>query len=409
MLYRQQLILILGLTSIFTAQSAWGNTEQIDNVDQQQHKSATEAVKLGLANNAADLLAQSEARVTGVEVIPTESGLELVLKTAADGERLVPLIVPEGNDLVIDILDATFAFSIRNGVTELDPVPGIERITVTQADPNSIQVRITGTEQTPSAEVLAGTDDLVLGITPETATAAEDEQIDIIATGQVEEDSYRVTESNGTATRTNTPLRDIPQSVQVIPRQVIEDQNITRIGDALRNVSGITLQRDFAGSNFRFSSRGFENTRLLRNGVRTGSGGFSLATSPNTIERVEVLKGATSVLYGQSEPGGVINFITKQPEKEASYDLEFRAGNFGFLEPSLDFTGPLTGDEKLTYRLNISYQSDGLFRDFADVELFSIAPVIRYEFNDKTSLTFEYEYLEDDKTFDDGVPIDPTA
>ncbi|MEM6611879.1 MAG: TonB-dependent receptor plug domain-containing protein [Cyanobacteria bacterium P01_C01_bin.72] len=364
-----------------------------------------------LLNDTARHIVQGKTRVTGVEVIPTELGLELILQTAAGSERLVPLIVPEENDLVIDILNATLAFSIRNGVTEIDPAPGIERITVTQADPNSIQVRITGVEQTPSAEVLAGTDDLVLNITPETAVADEDEQIDIIATGQVDDETYKVDQSNRTATRTDTPLRDIPQSIQIIPRKVIDDQNVTRIGDALRNVSGVLSQRDFSGSNFGFSSRGFETTRVLRNGIRSsGDGGDAIfATSPNLVERIEVLKGPTSVLFGQAEPGGLINIITKQPEKEASYDLKFRAGSFSLLEPSLDFTGPLTKDQKLTYRFNISYQSDGLLRDFVESELFSVSPVIRYDFSERTNLTFEYEYLEDDRTFDDGLFIDTTA
>ncbi|WP_233220115.1 AMIN domain-containing protein [Pleurocapsa sp. CCALA 161] len=112
---------------------------------------------------ASDLVAQNNlTRVTGVEVIQTESGLELVLETVAGSERLVPLIVPEGNNLVIDIFDATLAFSIRNGVTELNPAPGINRVTVNQGEDNSIQVRIAGENQTPNAEVVSGRDDLVL-------------------------------------------------------------------------------------------------------------------------------------------------------------------------------------------------------------------------------------------------------
>ncbi|MEL6441578.1 MAG: TonB-dependent receptor plug domain-containing protein [Cyanobacteria bacterium J06621_8] len=226
--------------------------------------------KNDISYSAMDLLAQRSTRVTGVEVIPTESGLELVLKTLVGSERLVPLIVPEGNDLVIDILDATLAFSIRNGVTELDPAPGIERITVTQVDPTSLQVKITGTDQTPIAEVLAGTDNLVLGITSETATAAEEkEEIDIIATGQVEEDGYNVN-NDTTATRTDTPLRNIPQSIQVIPNTIIEDQNVTRIGDALRNVSGVVIQRGRGNTSDRFTIREFSEPRILRNGFRSG-------------------------------------------------------------------------------------------------------------------------------------------
>ena len=174
--------------------------------------------------SAEDLVAQGVTRVTGVEVIQTESGLELILKTIRGSERLVPLIVPEGNDLVIDILDATLAFSIRNGVTELNPAPGISRVTVNKGDENSVRVRVSGTNQTPSAEIVPGRDDLVLSIAPEDTTieTEPDEQIDIIATGEAEEDDYKV-DNASTATRTDTPLRDIPQSIQVVPQQVGPD------------------------------------------------------------------------------------------------------------------------------------------------------------------------------------------
>ncbi|MEO1006634.1 MAG: AMIN domain-containing protein, partial [Cyanobacteria bacterium J06638_38] len=166
---------------------------------------------------AADLIAQGLTRVTGVEVIQTESGLELVLETVAGRERLVPLILSEGNDLVIDILDATLAFELRNGVTELNPAPGITKVTVNKADENSIQVRITGDNQTPSAEVVPGRDDLVLSVIPEGTTAAQDadEEIEIIATGQAEEGSDYFVPDAGIG-RTDTPIIDTPGTVQVI-------------------------------------------------------------------------------------------------------------------------------------------------------------------------------------------------
>ena len=86
-------------------------------------------------SSSIDLLAQNNlTRVTGVEVIQTDDGLELVLETVAGSERLVPLIVPEGNDLVIDLLDATLAFRIRNGVSELNPAPGIKTVTVNRGN-----------------------------------------------------------------------------------------------------------------------------------------------------------------------------------------------------------------------------------------------------------------------------------
>ena len=101
-------------------------------------------------SSSIDLLAQDNlTRVTGVEVIQTKEGLELILETVAGSERLVLLILPQGNDLVIDVLDATLAFSIRNGVTETNPAPGISRITVNKANENSIRVTIKGENQTP--------------------------------------------------------------------------------------------------------------------------------------------------------------------------------------------------------------------------------------------------------------------
>ncbi|MBE9045806.1 AMIN domain-containing protein [Pleurocapsales cyanobacterium LEGE 10410] len=183
---------------------------------------------------ATDLLAQGGlTRITGVEVIQTGDGLELVLKTVAGSERLVPLIVPQGNDLVIDILDATLAFSIRNGVTELNPAPEIRRITVNKGDENSVRVRIAGAKQTPSAEVVTGRDDLVLSVTPESTTAEQeaDEEIEVIATGQAEDDDYDVDETS-VGTRTDTQIQDVPQSIQVVPREVIEDQQTTKAIEA---------------------------------------------------------------------------------------------------------------------------------------------------------------------------------
>ncbi|MBE9168809.1 TonB-dependent siderophore receptor [Pleurocapsales cyanobacterium LEGE 06147] len=383
--------------------------------EEQRSKGAGEAEEAGgemllQLGNATDLVAQGVTRVMGVEVNQTPDGLELILKTVAGSERLVPLILPQGNDLVIDILDATLAFSIRNGVTRLNPAPGITKISVTQVDDSSIRVTITGEKQAPSAEVVPSREDLVLSVTPQTTAQTEaDEEIEVIATGEGEEESYFVPDAS-TATRTDTPIRDIPQSIQVVPQEVIEDQGITRIGDALRNVSGVTPQRDIAGSNFRFTIRGFDNSRILRNGFRSGDVfGITTSTATNSVERIEVLKGPASVLYGQVEPGGVVNFVTKKPLDEPFYNLQLRAGSFGLIEPAIDFTGPLTEDRKLTYRLTASYQNSDSFRDFVDSEFFTITPVISYDFSDNTNLTFEYEYLQDNRTFDTGLPLDPVV
>jgi iron complex outermembrane receptor protein len=282
---------------------------------------------------AKDLLAQGNinlTKITGVRLNQTEEGLEVILETPT-GEQLVPLILPEGNNLVIEILDATLALPGESEFRETNPVPGITEISVTRIDNSSIRLTITGEKQAPSAEVVPSQEDLVLSVTPQTTALPEaDEEIEVIATGEGEQAGYYVPDAT-TGTRTDTPIRDIPQSIQVVPRQVIEDQGITRIGDALRNVSGVTPQRDFGNVSDLFNIRGFNNSTTLRNGFRLGTTfGPTVTTAPNVVERIEVLKGPASVLYGQVQPGGVVNFVTKKPLREPFYNLEFTAGNFSF-------------------------------------------------------------------------------
>ncbi|MBE9045822.1 TonB-dependent siderophore receptor [Pleurocapsales cyanobacterium LEGE 10410] len=350
-------------------------------------------------------IAQGITRVTGVEVIQTQEGLELILKTSAGSERLVPLILPEGNELVIDILDATLAFSIRNGVTQLNPAPGIRRVTVNKGDDNSVRVRITGENQTPSAEVVTGRDDLVLSVTPQDTTAEEpNEQIEVIATGEAEdEDDYYVPDASSTL-RTDTPIRDTPSSVQVIPQQVIEDQGATSITEIVRNASGVNFSDASGGRDEDFIIRGFEAVRF-RNGFRDDSASSRTEIELANIDRVEILKGPASILFGRAEPAGIVNLVTKQPLREPFYEIAFTAGSFDFYRPSLDFSAPLTENGNLAYRLNAAYENAGSFRDGVETERFFVAPTLSWQISPDTELTLEYSYLSDTRPVDRGIVV----
>jgi iron complex outermembrane recepter protein len=354
-----------------------------------------------------ELIAQKVTRVKGVTVNQTAQGLELILETVAGSARLVPLILPEGKDLVIDILDATLAFSIRNGVVELNPAPGITKITVTKADPSSIQVRITGENQTPSAEIVQGRDNLVLSIAPKGVTTQQkpDDEIEIIATGQAaEEDDYFVPEAS-TATRTDTSILDTPASVQVIPQQVLEDQQVIRLEEALTNVSGVIYGGTFAGLNTEFNLRGFDKAPILRDGFRQF--GFANDGIPETtnLERIEVLKGPASILYGEIEPGGLINLVSKQPLAEKMYETQLQIGNRNFISPQIDFSGPLTSDKRLRYRLNALYRNQESFRDYEqNIESFLIAPTLSWQIGDRTDLSLQLEYSDYKGNFETGIP-----
>jgi iron complex outermembrane recepter protein len=353
-------------------------------------------------NTTSQLIAQGITKVTGVEIKQTDSGLELILKTVAGNERLVPLILPEGNDLVIDLLDATLAFGIRNGVEQLNPAEGINKITVNKIDESSIRVRISGINQAPSAEVLPGSN-LVLSVTPEGATTeqAPDEEIEIIATGEAEGDNYYVPEASS-ATRTDTPIRDIPQSIQVIPQQVIKDRQVTGIEEIVDNVSGVTFLGNNDGRGLNFAIRGFDNAPVLRDGFRL-YGSDSLEPEVANLEQIEILKGPASILYGQVEPGGIVNLVSKQPLSEPSYDLEFQAGNRSLISPSIDFSAPLSEDESVSYRFNALYRNEESFRNFDNnFDRVFLAPTVAIK-GKNTDLTFNLEYARDDNPADFGT------
>jgi iron complex outermembrane recepter protein len=361
-----------------------------------------------------NLFAQGVIRVTGVQVKQTDRGLELILETVAGSERLVPSILPEGNDLVVDISNSTLAFAIRNGVEKLNPVEGINKITVNKIDESSIRVRISGTNQTPSAEVVSGSN-LVLNVNPQRITAespfedkqAPDKEIEIVVTGEREEDRYNVPNAT-TATRTDTPLQDIPQSIQVIPQQVIEDQQANNITEALRNVPG-TVPSSSTRSQFDtpiirgFGGDSATNDLFRRNGLRDGLGTSNTGDTAN-VERIEVLKGPASVLYGQGSPGGVVNIVTKQPLSNPFYAVEVGIGNYDFYRGAFDLSGPLDEQKNVLYRLNFSAESAGSFVDFYDRDRYLVNPVIAWQIGDNTELTFEYEYRNLQQPNDFGLP-----
>jgi iron complex outermembrane recepter protein len=159
-----------------------------------------------------------------------------------------------------------------------------------------------------------------------------------------EGDSYRVPNAS-TATRTDTPLRDIPQSIQVVPQEVLRDRNAQNVFEAVETVSGVLDgSNNYGAPGGTNIIRGFISfdSGNLRNGFRDYD--YYSVSSIGTIEQVEVLKGPASVLFSAQEPGGVINTVTKKPLNTPYYNVEFQAGNYGFYQPSVDLSGPLTKD-----------------------------------------------------------------
>ncbi|MEH1841449.1 MAG: TonB-dependent siderophore receptor [Nostoc sp.] len=352
--------------------------------------------------------------VTGVKVNSTEKGLEVILETgvkSVDAQRLVDRhrlqVTPktEGKSYIADIHNAQLRLTSGNTFRQQKPVAGITEVSVTNVDANTLRVTVTGETLTPAVELFDSDEGLVFGVssseitgqqpTPPSQKPSSSEnqppiELEVIAPPDT---GYNLSNAT-TGTRTNTPRRDIPQSIQVIPRAVIEDQAADFSGEVLRdagvqrgglpsrNTDNIVIIRGFSVNGNNFLRNG------LRDSVFTGGGTTNLAN----IERIEVLRGPVSVLYGEGTPSGAINFITKQPLQQPYYVAQFKVGSYSFYEPSFDLSGPLTTDGKVSYRLNAAYRNTDSFVDFLHEERFLVAPVISWQPAKDTRIVFDADY-----------------
>lgn len=192
-------------------------------------------------------------------------------------------------------------------------------------------------------------------------------------------------------TKTDTPLNEIPRSISITTEQQMRDRNVGTISDALHYTAGV--QADSAGQDNRqdrFIIRGFNQTSdgIYRDGNRVHSyGQFRWQIDPFMLERVEVLKGAASVLYGQNPPGGVVNLVTKRPTATSFGEIGVEYGSFDHKQMTLDMGGPLDDAGRILYRITALSQDNGTQVDHVNAERLLFAPTVTFNFTDDTSLT----------------------
>jgi len=348
-------------------------------------------------------IAQAElVEITNIELEESADGF--VLRLEATGELAMTETSVTGNAAIANIPNAVLNLPEGEDFFVSTPTEGIALINVTSLPDNRIRIAITGTNAPPSVNISTAATGVTISATPgnPTAQTPDEESIQIVATDE-QEDDYFVPEAS-TATRTGTPLRDIPNSIQVIPQQVIEDQQATGIEDVVTNAAGVTFLGNNDNRELRFSIRGFDNAPVLRDGFLLPFGSTAAAPEVANLERIEVLRGPASVLYGQTQPGGVINLVTEQPLSDPYYNLQLQVGNRGFVRPSIDLSGPLTDDGRLLYRLNALYRHEDSFRDYdSDLERFFISPVLTWQISEQTDFTVNLEYIQDDEPADFGL------
>jgi catecholate siderophore receptor len=213
------------------------------------------------------------------------------------------------------------------------------------------------------------------------------------------QDRYR-TESSSTATRTDTPLRDVPQTITIVPKELLQQQNAVSLQDALRNVTGITF---FAGEGGQMGDgprmRGFESRgSIFIDGIRD-KGEYYRDTF--NLESIEVLKGASSLLYGRGSPSGVINQVTKAPGLVARNEAALTFGRFDFKRATADLNLPL--GETTAVRLNAMAQDNESHRDFVEGRRVGFAPSVRFGIGTPTEVSLYYQYLRSRDVPDYGV------
>ncbi|MBW4612080.1 MAG: TonB-dependent siderophore receptor [Desmonostoc vinosum HA7617-LM4] len=431
MLSQLRCLSLIGALLVLVAQpvQAQENSDQIDRKVAKTKadtasKNISQLSEIKLPATSAQMLVQSPTpdnpptqagsvvTITGVKASLTENGVEVILETIA-GDKLQVANRSTGNNFIADITGGQLRLANGDAFTfkSEKPLAGITSITVINIDANTVRVTVIGEKALPVVELFDDNAGLIFAVAstetatkpPDTTPVEEkpvtekpqekpDDPIELVVTG--EQDGYNVPNAS-TATRTDTPIRDIPQSIQVVPRQVLEDRKTTNITQAVETVSGVLDGGNNNGQTGNRIIRGFEqgfvgSAATLRNGTRDVD--YYSVSSIGTIEQVEVLKGPASVLFGALEPGGVINIVTRQPLTEPYYRLEFEAGNYGVYQPGIDVSGPLTGDKNLLYRFIASYRGADSFQDFVNSEQTTIAPSITWNLGDRTSLNLYYEY-----------------
>ncbi|MBC1313572.1 TonB-dependent receptor [Trichormus variabilis PNB] len=308
------------------------------------------------ATSVKDWLAQSaptppQIKITGVRINRTDDNFELILETP-DGEISAPETLQEGNIFIADIPNAILALPEGKVFREDTPVDGISYVTVTQEESNNtVRVTISSPGNLPPIQVVNQSNNLTIALTP-TPTSPD---IELIVTAQKRPED----------------AQDVPLSLTVIPQQEIEDAQIRSFQDIANNTPNFSFLPTTAGSaDFSYYSvRGLNNFNFLANQDTVGFyiddvpfdyGGF-LDVGLIDLERVEVLRGPQSTLYGRSSPAGVVNVISRPPSNQPEMRISALYGSYNNRELQLSLSDAIIPD-KLAFRLAGAYNArDGVF------------------------------------------------
>jgi len=195
---------------------------------------------------------------------------------------------------------------------------------------------------------------------------------------------------------------DLPQSIASIDREVLDRQQTQHLSDAVKNFNGVYVMGTSGGYQEEMAGRGFafNSSNTFKNGIR-----FNNTAMPemSALERVEIMKGSSAILFGNVAAGGVLNLVTKKPLFENGGEVAMRVGSYDLYKPSIDVYGSLNAKKTAAYRINTVYEKSENFRDNVNAERFYVNPSFLFKLGKKTDFLMAGDYLSDKRTADFGV------
>ncbi|TXH06046.1 MAG: TonB-dependent siderophore receptor [Nevskiaceae bacterium] len=208
-----------------------------------------------------------------------------------------------------------------------------------------------------------------------------------------------VVENISSSTKTDTPLRDVPQSITVVTREQIKDQGMQGIADVVRYVPGINISQG-EGNRDQVVIRGNNSTAdFFIDGMRDDVQYFR---DLYNIERVEALKGPNAMIFGRGGSGGLINRVSKEAEWAPTRELTLQGGSYGNKRAAVDIGQGLSSAAAL--RFNGMYENSGSYRDYVHLERFGLNPTAAFAIDERTKVKLGYEYFKDHRVADRGIP-----
>ena len=228
----------------------------------------------------------------------------------------------------------------------------------------------------------------------------------------VQEQGGYVASSSTSATKTEAPLIEIPQSVSVVTADQLAARNVQTVNEAIRYTGSVDV--DTYGQETRYdwiNIRGFDQSTygLYRDNSRWQSGNVSGQIDPYMIQEVDIVKGPSSVLYGQNQPGGLVNLVTKRPPSSQMRELVLNYGSYNRAQVSADFGGPIPStDGALKYRLTGLYRNSDTQVDHVPDNRWFLAPALTWNPSGQTTWTVQGDYQKDNTGWSQFLPAQGT-